>query len=63
MIEAFEDDFFRDVELIHVEVDLLSDLWRDLQQEFIKNDWQVDEGLRFTLASGLAALRREKQYE
>jgi hypothetical protein len=44
-----------------MELDVLNDLWQDLQSEFTLNEWPIQEGLRFTLAVGLAALRAERQ--
>jgi hypothetical protein len=57
MIEDFEKDFFPNTEVIHLEVDLLNDLWEDLKVEITLNEWSEEEGIRYILASGLAALR------
>jgi hypothetical protein len=59
--ETFEADFFPQTQIQHIELDVLNDLWQDLQSEFTLNEWPIQEGLRFTLAVGLAALRAERQ--
>jgi len=60
---TFEEDFFPDTKVEHVELDILNDVWQDLQAEITLNSWTVDEGLRFILATGLAGLRAERQRE
>jgi len=60
---TFEGDFFPDTKIEHLELDILNDAWQDLQAEIAANSWPVDEGLRFILATGLAALRAERQRE
>ena len=57
MTEDFEKDFFSNAEVNHMEVDLLNDLWEDLKEEIALNEWSEEEGVRYILASGLAALR------
>lgn len=58
---GFEDDFFSGAQIERVELKLLNDFWQELQAEFSTNDWETGEGLRFTLATGLAGLRAERQ--
>ena len=60
---TFEADFFPDTKVEHLELDILNDMWQDLQAEIAENSWTVDEGLRFILAAGLAVLRAERQRE
>jgi hypothetical protein len=60
---TFEEDFFSDTQVIHLELDILSDMWQALNAEILQNNWEVNEGLRFILAAGLAALRAERQRE
>jgi len=60
---TFEGDFFPDTKVEHLELDILNDMWQDLQAEIAENSWTVDEGLRFILAAGLAELRAERQRE
>jgi len=60
---TFEADFFPDTKVEHLELDILNDMWQDLQAEIAENSWTVDEGLRFILAAGLAALGAERQRE
>jgi chromosome segregation ATPase len=60
---TFEEDFFPDTKIEHLELDILNDAWQDLQAEIAANSWPIDEGLRFILATGLAALRAERQRE
>jgi len=60
---TFEADFFPDTKVEHLELNILNDMWQDLQAEIATNSWTVDEGLRFILAAGLAVLRAERQRE
>ena len=60
---TFEGDFFPDTKVEHLELDILNDMWQDLQAEIATNSWTVDEGLRFILAAGLAELHAERQRE
>ena len=60
---TFEGDFFPDPKVEHLELDILNDMWQDLQAEIATNSWTVDEGLRFILAAGLAELHAERQRE
>jgi hypothetical protein len=60
---TFEQDFFPDTKTEHLELDILDDMWRDLQAEMDANGWQIDEGLRFILAAGLHAIKTERQRE
>ncbi|MBI3738360.1 MAG: hypothetical protein HY258_04875 [Chloroflexi bacterium] len=57
---AFERDFFPNAKIVHLEVDVLNDLWADLQKEFAENEWSETDGLRHILAAGLAYLRAER---
>jgi hypothetical protein len=58
---TFEEDFFPDTRVEHLEVDILNDLQAALQAEIDANGWETDEGLRFILAAGVAALKAERQ--
>jgi hypothetical protein len=58
---TFEEDFFPDTRIEHLEVDILNDLQAALQAEIDANGWAADEGLRFILAAGVAALKAERQ--
>jgi len=60
---TFEADFFPDTKVEHLELNILNDMWQDLQAEIATNSWTVDEGLRFILAAGLAELHAERQRE
>jgi hypothetical protein len=60
---TFEEDFFPDTKVEHLELNILNDMWQELQAEIAENSWTVDEGLRFILAAGLAELRAERQRE
>ncbi len=55
-----QEELFPGARVIHLEVDVLSDLWDDLRSEFAENDWSEEEGLRHILAAGLAYLRAER---
>jgi hypothetical protein len=57
MTDAFEAEFFSGGRVERIDLEILSDLWQALQSEFAANAWSLDEGLRYTLAAGLAALR------
>jgi len=59
-MDNFEEDFFSNAHLVHVEVDLLDDLWDEIQSECRANEWPEDEGLRYLLAAGLAAVQAER---
>ena len=58
---TFESEFFSGTRVEQLELKMLNDQWQELQAEFATNDWEIDEGLRFTLAAGLAALRAERR--
>ena len=59
-MDAFEDDFFADAGMRHIEFQLPKDIWRELQEEFAENGWTEQEGLTFLLKAGLRAVRNEK---
>ncbi len=63
MDESFENTFFQNVTYEHLEMDILSDMWHSLQQEFRSNGWTDEDGLRYTLAAGLAALQGKRFIE
>ncbi len=60
---TFEQDFFPDTKIEHLELDILNDMWQALQEEIAVNNWPTDEGLRYILGAGLAAIRAERQRE
>lgn len=57
MNESLEAELFADNKVEHIEIDVLSDLWENLLEEFKTNEWPVEEGLRYTLALGLRMLK------
>jgi hypothetical protein len=44
-----------------IEINLLTDFLQDLNAEFEKNHWTVEEGFYYVLAVGLAALQNSCQ--
>ncbi len=54
----FAADFFADVAAVEVRLPVLADMWRDLQNLCLENEWSLEEGLRKVLADGLAYQRR-----
>ncbi len=54
----FAADFFADVAAVEVRLPVLADMWRDLQNLCLENEWSLEEGLRKVLADGLADQRR-----
>jgi|YelNatPaOPRAMG01_1025707.scaffolds.fasta_scaffold00756_23 hypothetical protein len=60
MTDDFEKDFFPDASVVHIEMDILNDMHKALEEEFGINGWSWDDGLRFTLAAGLKALKFER---
>jgi len=56
VFERFRRDFFPDAERHTLSVEILSEDWQALQALFAENEWQADDGLRFTLAAGRAYL-------
>jgi hypothetical protein len=56
-LEQFRRDFFPNTERHTLTFDILSDDWEALQRLFAENEWEPDEGLRHTLAAGLAYLQ------
>lgn len=63
MTEDFESEFFPNTEVVHLEVDLLNDLWENMKEEITANEWPEDEGIRYILACGLATLREGRLKE
>lgn len=59
-MDSFENDFFADVRMRHIEFDILDDLWQELQEEFTENGWTEQEGLTFLLKAGLSAVKDEQ---
>ncbi|MEJ5201834.1 MAG: hypothetical protein WHV66_06325 [Anaerolineales bacterium] len=59
-MDTFEDDFFTNVGMRHIEFDILDDVWRELQEEFAENGWTEQEGLMFLLKAGLRAVKDEQ---
>ena len=59
-MDSFEADYFKNTEIYKIELEVLSDFWQALKEEIALNDWEVDEGLRFILASGLYAVSCER---
>jgi hypothetical protein len=52
-----EDELFPGSRLVHLEADVMSDLWDDLRREFAEQEWSEEDGLRRVLGAGLAYLR------
>ena len=59
MTDRFQQEFFPRAEKRTVTLDLLSDEWDRLLAFFAENEWEQDDGLRYTLAAGLACLQTE----
>ena len=53
----FNESAFSNHKIIHLEVDILNDLWDALQAEFTENKWGPQDGLRYVLAAGLVYLQ------
>jgi hypothetical protein len=62
-------DFFKDtdplsdaqIEFQRVETTLLVNFWQELRTEMDSHQWSEEQGLRYILAAGLAALRNQRQ--
>ena len=50
-------------EFQHVEIILLMNFWQELRAEIGLHQWSEEQGLRYILAAGLAALRNQRQSE
>lgn len=50
-------------EFKRVEVNLLVNFWKELRAEMDSHQWSEEQGLRYLLAAGLAALRNQGQVE
>ena len=48
--------------MIHIEFDL-NDQWEALKAEFSENEWTIEDGLRYFLASRLRAIQNDKEIE
>jgi hypothetical protein len=59
----FEEDFFPETSIIHIEADILNELWEELHAEFFENEWSEQDGIRYALAAGLSFLRAERLRE
>jgi hypothetical protein len=55
-MDHFEEEFFPNSKVIHLEFDLLSDEWIQLEQEIKQNEWTSGEGIRFFIAAGIRAI-------
>ena len=59
MTEQFQKDFFPETRTQVLTLEILTDDWAALQQQFRDNQWETADGLRYTLAAGLAHLQAE----
>ena len=50
-------------EFQQVEINLLIDFWKELKTEIDTRQWGDEQGLRYLLAAGLAALRNQRLSE
>ncbi|WP_299029124.1 hypothetical protein [uncultured Thermanaerothrix sp.] len=57
----FEQEFFAQTQRVHLEVDLLNEMWTAIQTVCAANGWDEVEGVRFILAAGLAYLEAQQQ--
>ncbi|MCX8025617.1 MAG: hypothetical protein N3A60_10475 [Thermanaerothrix sp.] len=57
----FEQEFFAQTRRVHLEVDLLDEMWGAIHALCKANGWDEAEGVRFILAAGLAALEEPRQ--
>ena len=65
MQDFFEFDPLSEVqdEFQHVEIIVLMNFWQELRAEIGLHQWGEEQGLRYILAAGLAALRNQRQSE
>lgn len=52
-----EDELFPGSRIVHLDADIMSDLWDDLRREFAEQGWSEEDGLLHILGAGLAYLR------
>lgn len=57
MLDDFRRRHFPQTRKHVLSLDVLDEHWRELQRLFEANGWETEEGLRYTLAAGLAHLR------
>lgn len=57
----FEQEFFAQTRRVHLEVDILDEMWEAIRVVCAANGWDEAEGVRFILAAGLAALEEPRQ--
>jgi hypothetical protein len=63
MHEYFEFDASSETldEFQHVDITLLTTFWEELRAEMAFHQWSDEQGFRYILAAGLAALRNQRQ--
>ncbi len=63
VLEQFEDDFFKNIEPVHLECSLLNDQWEQLKQEITENGWTNEEALQYFITMGLMAIKAMDEKE
>ncbi len=65
MQDFFEFDPFSEnqVKFLHVEIILLMEFWQEIKAEIGLHQWSEEQGLRYLLVAGLAALRNQQHSE
>lgn len=55
-----QEELFPKGRVVHLEADVMNDLWDELRAEFALQEWSEEDGLRHILGAGLAYLRAER---